>query len=348
MSKRCFSAWVSALAGGVFFVSVAASAQSIACGQTYIVESGDTLSGIASRTYTDGRKWSVIYNANIGKIGTNPHLIRIGMQFRIPCLETSDGPDAVSWVSADDKAIKGLTADDYRPFTNRKDTAGGMVTEIVDAAMAQAPGVESYGVAWVNDWSAHLDPLLSSGAFDLGFPWLRPNCEGNPGSYRCSKFLFSEPMFEMLVLLFADGREPFGFAQDSDIVGKTLCRPAGYYTHDLEKDGRNWLSENKITLKQPDSVDACFDLLVNGQVDAVALNEFTGRSAVHRLGLSDRVEIIQTRPLSIEGLHVLVHRNHPEADRLIEAIDTGLERIKADGRYQAIVDRHLAQFWDKI
>jgi polar amino acid transport system substrate-binding protein len=251
-------------------------------------------------------------------------------------------------VSADGKEVGVLTADDYRPFTDRDLASGGLITEIVNAALDRSPQVRSHGIAWVNDWSAHLDPLLSSGAYDMGFPWLRPNCDQDPQHFRCANFLFSEPMFEMLVLLFADSREPFRFNADSDIVGKTLCRPAGYYTHDLEKDGRKWLSDNKITLKQPDGVDACFDLLAQGEVDAVALNEFTGRSAVKRLNLEDQVEIIQSRPLSIEGLHVLVHREHPRAGQLISAVNDGLERIRADGAYQQIVDRHLAAFWDKL
>ena len=79
----------------------------------------------------------------------------------------------------------------------------------------------------VNDWSAHLDPLLSNAMLDMGFPWLQPDCAQNPDNYRCANFEFSDPMFEMLVLLFIDRTHPIQFREDSDIFGMRICR---YYT----------------------------------------------------------------------------------------------------------------------
>jgi len=286
----------------------------------------------------------VIYQANIETIGYDPHLIRIGQEFRVPCLERVSLSDD-GWTDGVDKQIQLLTASDYKPFTDESLPNGGLITEIVDAAMQANEEVSSAGIVWHNDWSEHLQPLLSEHRHDLGFPWLRPDCTQTPEEFRCSNFLFSEPIFEMLVLLFTDSQRPLRFTEDSDIIGKTLCRPDGYYTHDLDKDGRYWLAENKITLKQPGQVSDCFEMLLAGEVDAVALNEFTGRSAVNSMEIEDRVEIIDTRPLSIEGLYVLVARSHPEAEGLIQEVNDGLDLLKQDGQYQAIVDRHLSEFW---
>ena len=80
-----------------------------------------------------------------------------------------------------------LTADDYAPFTDRNSLNDGLVTEIVHSAMTQASGTDGYQVHWVNDWSAHLDPLLSNTLLDMGFPWLQPDCAQNPDNYRCAK-----------------------------------------------------------------------------------------------------------------------------------------------------------------
>ena len=328
-------------------VQFAPPAFSQSCGEAYRVQRGDNLSAIAWRAYQDANKWSVIYQANVETIGYNPHLIQIGQRFRIPCLDR-DVSETRQWTQGEDKTVRLLTANDYAPFTDQSLPGGGLVTEIVDAAVQASPDMPSAGIVWVDDWSQHLEPLLSEHRYDLGFPWLKPDCTETPDNLRCRAFIFSEPMFEMLVLLFTDSSNPMGFTRDSDIVGKTLCRPNGYYTHDLDKDGRRWLAEGKITLRQPDSVNACFQMLLDGQVDAVALNEFTGRSAVQEMGIDDRVEIIQTRPLSIEGLHVLVAKSHPRADELIGQVNDGLATLKADGTYQQIVDRHLAEFWARF
>ena len=94
--------------------------------------------------------------------------------------------------------------------------------------MTSATGKEGYYSHWVNDWVAHLDPLLTYSMLEMGFPWFQPDCKQNSDRYRCANFHFSEPMFEMLILLFTDRARPLNFAQDSEIEGKTLCRPKGY------------------------------------------------------------------------------------------------------------------------
>ena len=155
-------------------------------------------------------------------------------------------------------------------------------------------------------------------------------------------------MFEMLILLFTDRNRPLNFTQDSDIEGKTLCRPKGYFTHDLDKNGRNWVRDNKITLETPVAVADCFEMLTEGKVDAVALNEFTGRKAVKDLELSNRVDIVQSRPLSIEGPHVLVHKTHPDAEQMLSTINDGLGKIKSNGVYQQIIDKHMSIIWSDL
>lgn len=339
------------------------------CGGSYEIGRGDTLSGIADKFYKDARKWSLVYNANVANIGDSPNKIRVGQSIQLPCINGMptglDGVQVVSRPKAPPAAptptrvvkqsqspaalkVNLLTADDYAPFTDRAALNGGLVTEIVNAAMTQSSGAGGYAVHWVNDWSAHLDPLLSNAMLDMGFPWLQPDCKSDPSQYRCANFNFSDPMFEMLVLLFTDRARPLRFEQDSDIIGKNLCRPKGYYTHDLDKNGRNWLAEGKITLTQPVSVADCFELLTDGKVDAVALNEFTGRKAIKDLDMAARVDIVQTRPLSIEGLHVVVSKNHPDSDVLLETINSGLNTIKTNGTYQQIIDAHMSKIWSEL
>ena len=346
---------------------VQASAET--CGGIYKIKRGDTLSGIADRQYKDARKWSAIYNANVERIGESPNRVNAGMKLNLPCINglptgleggeeianaTLVAP-AVTKVVKEARVQRGpalrvrlLTAGDYAPFTDKNALNGGLITEIVDAAMVSATGNEGYDIHWVNDWAAHLDPLLTYSMLDMGFPWFQPDCKQNPDRYRCANFHFSEPMFEMLILLFTDRNRPLNFTQDSDIEGKTLCRPKGYFTHDLDKNGRNWVRDNKITLETPVAVADCFEMRTEGKVDAVALNEFTGRKAVKDLELSNRVDIVQSRPLSIEGLHVLVHKTHPDAEQMLSTINDGLGKIKSNGVYQQIIDKHMSIIWSDL
>lgn len=52
-------------------------------GQTYTVESGDTLSRIARRVYGNGARWRVIYEANRAML-TSPDHIQVGQVLVIP------------------------------------------------------------------------------------------------------------------------------------------------------------------------------------------------------------------------------------------------------------------------
>jgi len=304
------------------------SAYAQSCNDDYSVVSGDTLSKISRTYYGDWRKWTAIYNVNLDTIGEDPNLILIGQY------------------SGD--TIRFLTADDYAPFTDRKLINGGIVTHMLRASLAANPSRPEFVISWINDWSTHLDPLLTTHEHDLGFPWLQPDCEASPDDYRCQNFKFSHPIFEMLILLFTDKDRPMSFASDADIEGAVLCRPKGYYTHDLEKDGRLWLTNNIIELKQPDNIKGCFDLLAKGEVDAVALNEFTGRAAVSELQLTGQVEVLENRPLSVEGLHVVVHKSHPRANELIDLVNDSMTEFQLGDTYDAVVDMHFRAFWSKI
>ena len=145
-------------------------------------------------------------------------------------------------------------------------------------------------------------------------------------------------------LLFTDKNNPINFNSDADIEGKTLCRPAGYFTFDFDQNGRRWLLDQKITLKQPRTVKDCFDMVMNGEADAVAMNEFTGRATIKEHDLADRIAI-EAQPLSVVGLHVVVHKTHPEAADMLAMINDGLRGAREKGTYQNIIEDHMARIW---
>ena len=266
-------------------------AQAGQCGHRYTVKDTDTLASIAKDVYGSPGKWTLIFYANQVQFDNKP-LLDSGRELKIPCIkapETAEGgqagsPGATGSVNQPKKrrkiemskvksSIHMLTADDFRPFTDRALPAGGMITDIVDTALtrlASKSSVLAHRVSWVNDWSAHLNPLLSRKAFDMGFPWYRPNCEqpatlDKPARYRCENFFFSKPVFEILVLFFTGKDTDFKFDSDADVEGKRLCRPAGYFTFDLDQNGRNWIKDEKVTLLRPQNVEECFRLLERGR-----------------------------------------------------------------------------------
>ena len=324
------------------------------CGERYTIASGDTLSGIASRSYKDGGQWTIIYNSNQSVIGKEPSRILPGQRIRIPCLDGSKSaaveaiaakPTRVS-TSKSNESILLVTAGDYAPFTDEKLEKGGMVTDLLATAF-EKHGAKHINISWVNDWSAHL-PMAKAKKFDGVFPWYRPDCDAprlfGDAKFRCENFKFSEPVFQVLMLLFVNNGSDFQFNTDDEIIGKNICRMEGYLVFDFDQNGRNWHTEKKINLIRPKTVAECFDLLAKGEVDAVSINEFTGKSGIRDLKLEGKVVALR-RPMASVGLHVLTSKSHPQADQLIEQVNNSVEALRDSGEYDAIVEKHLTAYW---
>lgn len=334
--------WWAALA----FCALPVLVQAQDCDTSYGVRVGETIFSIAGKVYGDAEKWTLLFYANESLLrGANFQVSRGDVLF-IPCEAETAEPDATPLQTLDAE-IKLVTGSNYPPFTDRDWPGQGMVTELVNAAFEETPNPLSYGISWEDDWSQHLFPMLDTKTYDMGFPWLKPNCAQTPDNARCANFHFSDPLIEVLVLLFVRANSGFDYTQDADVIGKRLCRPQGYFTHDLDRPGREWLSKGLIQFVQAESPEACFEALMAGQVDAVTLNIFLGAATIDDMGLRGQVVPLDN-PLSVEGLHVVISKKHWRGTTHLYRFNAGLAALKESDRYAQIVSRHLGIFWDKI
>ncbi len=349
----------------------ASDAQAQTCGGEYTIKDGETLSDIAARVYGNPAQWTVIFYANQDRLGTNISLLVPGLSLRLPCVGAAQSQAAGSpggaaaalptvpndnaiLISAVVRRMELLTADGYAPFTGRTLEGGGMLTQVVLAAMdvvkTESKGKFDFGVSWVNDWAAHLNPLLTTRAFDVGFPWARPNCEDpasltTDGQLRCQKFFFSDPLYEVVTTVFVRNDSRLTAVRTDNITGTTMCRPTGYPTSEFDQNGRNWLKDGRIKLLRPSTVGECFRLLAAGTVDGVAIAELVGRAAAASEGMLDQVKEIDP-PLSLASLHVIVSKSHPNARTMLYYVNAGLAKVRETGAYDRIVERHLVKYLD--
>lgn len=352
MRNAIYSCFVAV--GALIAILGAVPVQAATCGGTYTVQSGDTLWRIAGALYNDPTKWKALQADNLTAIGGSTKGLQVGMRLSVACIDGlptgleggADLPETAeqTGTTAPQAKINLMTASDYAPFSDRDLPNGGLMTDVVSAAMAHANPVGGFEIHWVERRETFLDPQLSDELLDMGFPWSQPDCVAAPEDYICANFLFSDMMFEMLTGLFTATDAPVVFDKDTDLHGKTLCRPSGYALHQLDRPDRRWLSDGLIELKRPHAVADCFAMLMAGEVDAVVLNEFTGRAAISDLGLTGKVDLAP-RPLAIEGLHLLIHKTHPQARAMLEIINGGLRGINDNGSFQRIVDTHLTRIW---
>ena len=364
--RRVSAILIAAMAVGLMRPS---SALAQTCGTDYAIKEGETLAEIAGRIYGNPTQWTVIFYANQDRLSGNVSLLVPGLALRLPCIGgTQPGPlPVIATTPAQAPATGGpafiiskfvrrvefLTADGFAPYTGRSLEGGGMLTHVINSAMGlikeEGKGRFDYGVSWVNDWSAHLRPLLLTRSFDMGFPWARPNCDAinldQASQYRCQRFFFSEPLYEEITKLFVRTNSRIKALKTEEIAGATLCRTVGQPVHELDEHGRNWVKDGKIVLLQPPTVDECFRLLDSGAVHGVVEGELVGRASITSLGIGDKVRMIE-QPVALTTYHVLVSKSHPHARTIIYYVNSSLEKLRDSGEYDRIVERHLTRFWE--
>lgn len=342
--SRRFLVLAGALAAGTALTPAPAAAQDFACNTEYVAQEGDYLFGIAARA--SARLGVTVTVQDLTDFNStvidDPDMIRPGMEIYIPCPGgPGEGTDvALADAGGDDIAI--LTGKEYAPYVDEGLLEGGMSRHLLEAAL-QARGATDYSITAIGDWSSHLRDLLAAGRFDLAFPWYEPDCEAydnlsDEGQWRCDNLEFSEPINEVVVAHYGRVGEVESLFEASDMEGKRVCRPEGYFLHDLYASG----ILPAARLVAPDSPQACFEMLLEGEVDTVTLNERTAEAALAELDAAD--EVAQARDLAtIEDLTVVGMNTNPDIRTLMLRVDQGLSRIARDGTRRAIMQQHLSQ-----
>ncbi len=311
------------------------------------VGAGETIFTIAEARYGDPEKWTLIYYANEVALTASVFQVKPGDMLIIPCEATTVTADATPLqTDVENAELKLLTGSNYEPFTDLGWPGQGMLTELVNAAMETTPDPVTYSITWENDWGKHF-PALNDKTFDMGFPWYQPDCDSQRDSERCVNYHFSDPLAEVLMLLFVKDGSDFTFERDEDIFGKKICRPDGFLSFDLDTPERQWLTTGKVELVRADDEPACFNKLLDGEVDAVSLNVFLGAQVTKEMGLQGQVVPLD-RPVSSLGMHMIISKRHWRGTTFLYRFNAGLAKLKESDRYNEIVSKHLGVFWDRM
>ncbi|WP_366129684.1 transporter substrate-binding domain-containing protein [uncultured Roseovarius sp.] len=316
------------------------------CDVTYRVQPGDTLTSVAAAHYDDADQWTLIYYANQAVLAGQVQTLVAGRDLFIPCPEENPVPDATPLLQTGAELTL-LTAGANAPFSDRDWPGGGLVTELINAALELSPAPVPYEIVWEPERAQHLAPLLGEKRYDMGFPWVKPDCATTAEDALCTGFHFSDPLMDLPVMLFQRADGDLVYDEDADLLGKRLCRPAGKFTHDLDRSGRRWLEQGQVDLSQPDTSEECFAALMAGQVDAVSLDVFEGAAKIVAMGLRGRVVPVE-KPLSREALYAVISKTHWRGTTHLYRLNAGLAKLRESGRYGEILQRHLAIFWEKL
>ncbi|MEM9269263.1 MAG: hypothetical protein AAGA78_10050, partial [Pseudomonadota bacterium] len=166
-----------------------------------------------------------------------------------------------------------LTGGPYAPFAGKDLPQGGLITDILAHALSGLDDAPTYDIAFVNDRDAHLPLLLKRGGFDLGFPWIFPDCQApilsETESTMCENYVASEPLYEHVTEFYVRADNARAEAvSPMDLAGGVLCRPDGYPLDDLFRSG---LLPDEMTIQRAPDSQTCLELLDAGEVDVASM-----------------------------------------------------------------------------
>ena len=344
-----------------------------ACGEFYRVKRGDTLRSIAIRQMRT-EDYEPIFRAN-RDIVSDAALIEIGQLLYLPCAgrgprdrraalaaagitptrvdnlgdrlaaetpgapeETAEAPAALP-LSEPGAELRVLTGSGLAPLADRDLPGQGMANLILNEALTAAKVARPVELAFVDDWKAHLPVLMPTGAFSLGLPWPRPDCDAGRLSATarklCDEFLFSEPLYEIQISTIVEVGNPLALARSpGDLQGRKVCRPEGFPPVDLES------LKLGLDIVAARSASECAAMLTGGEVDAVSLPEAAATRLLAEPAFAGRLIRAQYLGASVP-VHALALKDAPGSRALIQRVDEGLAELQSSGRWLEVVSSYL-------
>ncbi|MGL4315936.1 MAG: substrate-binding periplasmic protein [Pseudomonas sp.] len=219
-----------------------------------------------------------------------------------------------------------VTGEEYAPYVGRELPGGGMLTEVVLAALTQVDRQPS--LAW-QPWKRGYQATLK-GSYDATFPYLQ-------STERETDFLYSEPLYKVSQRIFTRHGQMIEPDRLDNFSGKRLCYPLGWLTPPILKP---LLDSNRLSRHEPADLTTCAKLIAMDRDDLFIADILLGQQAIRLSGIKATQFEISQGELSSYSLHLIVPRQHPHAAQLIAEFNRGLHKLMASGEYQRIVDTH--------
>lgn len=209
-----------------------------------------------------------------------------------------------------------------------------------DWAPYQAEGLDGYGPA-----SMVVEEAFATQGWTVEFeflPWARGLSDTRVGRYegtflysfneeRGEDFHFSDPVIELETVVFYHNDSPIQWEDEEDLKGLVLGTVVAYdYGFVTESAGYD--------LDRVPDPEANYQKLAAGRVDAVLEEVFVGLELAASVGVEDQVGYYP-RPVKADPYHLIVSREHPDAEEIIETFNAGLAELEASGRLAEILQQ---------
>lgn len=231
-----------------------------------------------------------------------------------------------------DVVVFATGSENYPPFSGPQLESGGMFSEIVRRAFTRMGyRVKIEFLSWENA----KDLTLKRNAYLGTFPWFK-------NSLRERMWKYSAPLFVVDRRVFKRANDTWTYTGNESLIGKTLCRPADYYIHDLQK----LVEAGQISVERPETAEKCFALLLKGAVDAVSLNRYLGEDWITRNSKADVIQM-ESQSMGEDPLYVIFPSTNRWITEPLAKFNQEIKAMEKSGELSEIVERHMRAFHDR-
>ena len=222
-----------------------------------------------------------------------------------------------------------VTGDDYAPFTGKALPAGGMLTQVVRAALQRS----SIGSSL--DWQPWKRGYMKTlrGDYDATFPYVHT-------PQREEVFLYSEPLFVAEQHIFSRAGQVIEINDVRSMQGLRLCYPLGWQPPPIIQQ---LLDDGQLRRHSPTGLNECARLLLMDRDDFFISDRRLGETALQLTGVPLEQFRRSDSAINSSTLHLIVPRSHPQAAVIIAQFNQGLAQLRASGDYQRLLERNLQQ-----
>ena len=220
-----------------------------------------------------------------------------------------------------------VTGDDYAPFTGKALPAGGMLTQVVQAVLAQG-NIEST-LDW-QPWNRGYMKTLR-GEYDATFPYV-------PTPERELEYLYSAPLLVVEQHIFSRADDLLEQVDAQTMQGRRVCSPLGWQPPALIQ---RLIDQQVLIRHSPIGIKECARLVLIGRDDFFVADRRLGETALQLSGATANQMRRSNNMISSSSLHLIVPRNHPRGASIIQMFDQGLASFRFSGGYQQVLEGYM-------
>ncbi|MEK1908238.1 MAG: transporter substrate-binding domain-containing protein, partial [Pseudomonas sp.] len=220
-----------------------------------------------------------------------------------------------------------MSGDSWPPFTDQRLPNNGLAVDLVNTALQRA----GYTTEYVEAPWARVLYGLQQGDYDLIVSaWYSDE--------RTHFGLFSEPYLINRIRFLQHRRTHIEFNSLADLRPYSIAVVRGYsYSTEFDQDA----SLSKVPVLE---FAMGARMLAAGRVQLALEDELVAQHYLNRelSEVKSGLEFLP-KPLSENGLHILVRRSHPLHQQIVDDFNRAIVQMRADGTYAQIYQRHGLQ-----